>query len=101
LNYLKVSLAGVSIAMNVQLVVTAQVDKHPQKALAIQSIVGRFGLLRNVDGPLPVGHEFADTTSRQDRRFIADAVENFVAIQINQHTLENQWNVNFEKTREV
>lgn len=73
--------------MDVVLVVAAQIDEHAQKALAVQGVPRRFRLLRYVDGHLPVGHEFANAAPRKYGRFVADAVQHFPAVQIDEHSL--------------
>lgn len=80
--------------MNVLLVVAAQVDEHAQKALAVQGVARRLGLLRDVHGHLPVGGELADAAARQDGRLVADAVQHFAAVQIDEHSLIG-WRIQF------
>lgn len=84
--YLKVFVSGLA-TVDAVFIVTAEVDKHAKETLTVQSIASRFRLLSDVDSDFPVGHELADTPSRQNGRLIANIVQNFTTIQINQHAL--------------
>lgn len=85
-QYLKEFFARVS-DIDVLLIVTTQIDKHTKEAFAIESVASRFSLLGNVNRHFPVGAEFSNASPRKNGGLVANAVQNFTTIQIDQHSL--------------